>query len=56
MNVQLDHNMKLEEDTRYNQLNFMLTALEVQDDKTLLESISSYYKINYVTAKLFHLL
>lgn len=56
VNVELDHNMKLEEDTRYNHLNFMLTALEVQDDKTLLESLSSYYKINYVTDKLFHLL
>lgn len=38
VNVQLDHNMKLEEDTRYNQLNFMLTALDVQDDKTLMET------------------
>ena len=56
VNVQLDHNMKLEEDTRYNQLNFMLTALDVQDDKTLMESISNYYKLNYVTDKLFHLL
>ena len=56
VNVQLDHNMKLEEDTRYNQLNFMLTALEVQDDKTLIESLSSYYKLNYVADKLFHLL
>ena len=56
VNVQLDHNMKLEEDTRYNQLNFMLTALDVQDDKTLMESISNYYKLNYVTDKLFLLL
>lgn len=40
--VLLGQDMKLEEDTRYNQLNFMLTALEMQDDKTLLECIKKY--------------
>lgn len=56
VNVQLDNNMKLEEDTRYDHLNFMLTALEVQDDKTLVESLSSYYKSNYVISRAFKLL
>ncbi len=56
VNVRLDHNMKLEEDTRYNQINFMLTALEMQDDKTLTESLNSYYKTNHVISEAFKLL
>ncbi|MGB8453012.1 MAG: DUF5717 family protein [Anaerocolumna sp.] len=56
VNVQLDNNMKLDEDTRYNHINFILTALEVQDDKTLIESLSNYIKTNYVMAKAFNLL
>lgn len=56
VNVKLDNSMKLDEDTRYNHLNFILTALEVQDDKTLIESISNYYKINHVTSRAFKLL
>jgi hypothetical protein len=56
VNVQLDHNMKLEEDTRYDHLNFLLTALEVQDDKTLIESLSNYYTTDYVISKVFKLL
>lgn len=56
INVQLHNCTKLDEDTRYNHLNFMLMALEVQDDKTLLENLSNYYKVKYVTGKAFHLL
>ncbi len=56
VNVRLDNSMKLEEDTRYNHINFMLTALEVQDDKTLIESLSNYYRVNYVVSKAFKIL
>lgn len=56
VSVELDHNMKLEEDTRYDHLNFLLTALEVQDDKTLIESLSNYYTTDYVISKAFKLL
>ncbi|QHQ59549.1 hypothetical protein Ana3638_01010 [Anaerocolumna sedimenticola] len=56
VNVKLDNSMKLEEDTRYNHINFMLTAMEVQDDKTLMESLDNYYKKHYVISKVFKLL
>ncbi len=56
VNVRLDHDMKLEEDTRYNHINFMLTALDVQDDITLIESLRNYYKTNHVISKAFRLL
>ncbi|BCJ96162.1 hypothetical protein acsn021_37310 [Anaerocolumna cellulosilytica] len=51
--VRLGQDMKLEEDTRYNQLNFMLTALEMQDDKTLSECINNYYMQQSVIKDLF---
>jgi hypothetical protein len=53
VNVQLGQDMELEEDTRYNQLNFMLTALEMQDDKTLSECIKNYYMQQSVIKDLF---
>ena len=56
VNVKLDNSMKLEEDTRYDHINFMLTALEVQDDKTLMESLDNYYKKQYIASKVFKLL
>lgn len=56
VNLELNDYEKSNEDTRYNHLNFMLAALEEQDDETLLESLSFYYKTKYVTDKVFHLL
>lgn len=46
VNISLGQDMKLEEDTWYNQINFLLTALEMKDDTTLLEGLD-----NLVTTK-----
>lgn len=46
VNASLGQDMKLEEDSWYNQINFLLTGLEMKDEKTVLEGIK-----NYVTTK-----
>ncbi len=53
VNVQLDQNMKLDEDTNYNIINFMLTAMDMQDEKTLMDSIGNFVKTNYVISQVF---
>jgi len=51
--VQLDQNRQLDEDTKYDHINFMLTAIDMQDEKTLMDSISNYVKTNYVMSQIF---
>ncbi|MDF2589231.1 MAG: hypothetical protein K0S41_3072 [Anaerocolumna sp.] len=53
VSVQLDQEMMLDEDTRYNHINFMLTAMDMQDDKSLVDSMSNYIKTSYTIKKLF---
>jgi hypothetical protein len=53
VNIQLEQNLHLDDDTRYNRINFMLTAIEMQDEKTLLDSICNYIKTEYAISKIF---
>jgi hypothetical protein len=53
VNVKLSQNMQLDEDTKYNHINFMQTAMDMQDEKTLIDSISNYIKTNYVISQVF---
>lgn len=56
VNVSLGQDMKLEEDTWYNQINFLLTALEMKDDKTLLEGIENLVTTKHLANDLFKIL
>ena len=51
--VKLGEDMELDEDTRFNHLNFMLMAMDMKDEKTMIESIESYIKKGYVISKIF---
>ncbi|MDF2473604.1 MAG: hypothetical protein K0R21_1386 [Anaerocolumna sp.] len=51
--ITLDSNIKLEDDTRYNHINYILTAVEMQDEKTVMDSIEQYSKTEYLITKLF---
>ncbi len=51
--VKLGEDIELEEDTRFNHLNFMLMAMDMKDEKTMLDSIESYIKKSYVISKIF---
>jgi hypothetical protein len=53
VSVELDQDMMIDEDTRYNQINFMLTAMDMQDDKSLVDSMSNYIKTSYAIKNLF---
>lgn len=53
VNVTLGQDMKLEEDTWYNQINFLLTALEMKDEKTLLEGIENFVTTKHLANDLF---
>lgn len=53
--VKVDADFDAEED-RYNQLNLMLIAQEVQDEKTLLELIDNYIKTDYASKEAFKML
>lgn len=53
MNVQLEEDMNLEEDTKYSQINLMLTAMEMQDENSLADSLSNYIKSNYAICEVF---
>lgn len=53
--VKVDADFDVEED-RYNQLNLMLMAQEVQDEKTLLELIDNYIKTDYASKEAFKML
>lgn len=56
VNVSLGQDMKLEEDTWYNQINFLLTALELKDDKTLLEGLDNFVTTKYLANELFKMI
>lgn len=56
VNVSLGQDMKLEEDTWYNQINFLLTALELKDDKTLLEGIDNFVTTKHLANELFKMI
>lgn len=51
--VKLGEDMELDEDTRFNHLNFMLMAMDMKDEKTMLESIESYIRKGYVISNIF---
>ncbi len=53
--VKADADFDVEED-RYNQLNLMLMAQEVQDEKTLLELIDNYIRTDYASKEAFKML
>lgn len=53
--VKVDADFDAEED-RYNQLNLMLMAQEVQDEKTLLELIDNYIRTDYAANEAFKML
>jgi hypothetical protein len=56
VNVSLGQDMKLEEDTWYNQINFLLTALEMKDDKTLLEGLENIVTTKHLANELFNII
>ncbi len=51
--VKLGEDMELDEDTRFNHLNFMLMAMDMKDEKTMIDSIESYIRKGYVLSKVF---
>ncbi len=51
--IRLDHIGSLDEDTRYNRINFMLTAIDMQEEKTLTDSMCNYVKTEYAIARVF---
>ena len=53
--VRVDADFDVEED-RYNQLNLMLMAQEVQDEKTLLELMDNYIRTDYASKEAFKML
>jgi len=53
MEVKLGEETELDEDTRFNHLNFMLMAMDMKDEKTMLSSIESYLTKRYIISNLF---
>jgi hypothetical protein len=51
--IRLEHNLQVDEESKYNQINFMLSAITMQDETSLMDSLSNYVKNNYVISKLF---
>jgi len=51
-NVCFDKEME-EEETKYNQINLMLMAGEMKDDKTSLDLMENYIKTEYIVSKCF---
>lgn len=51
--IRLEHNLQVDEESKYNQINFMLSAITMQDETSLMDSLSNYVKTNYVISKLF---
>ena len=52
--LQYDKDMPVEANSRYNQINIMLKAIESQDDETLLEIMEQYVMSEYIINKCFH--
>ena len=52
--LQYDKDMPVEVNSRYNQINLMLKAIENQDDETLLEIMDQYVMSEYIISKCFH--
>lgn len=53
VNVTLGQDIKLEEDTWYNQINCILATFEMKDDVTLLEEMEKYLTTRYLVDDLF---
>jgi hypothetical protein len=51
--VQNDRDVSEDEESKYNQLNLMLTAREMQDEKTLMDRMEHYIKTEYIISKCF---
>jgi hypothetical protein len=51
--VQNDRDAYSEEESKYNQLNLMLEALKMQDEKTLMAMMEHYIKSEYIIEKSF---
>lgn len=53
INVKLDKSMDEEDDSKYNQINLMLMARELKDDKTLVQIMDSYIRNEFMINGLF---
>ena len=51
--LQNDCDTPEEEESKYNQINLMLIAMEMQDDNTLLAIMENYVKNEYMIAECF---
>ena len=51
--VQNDRDASGEEETKYNQLNLILAARNMQDEKTLMDMMEHYVKSEYIISKIF---
>lgn len=49
----LEVEFSLDMDTRYNHINFMISSMDLQDDKTLMESLLVYMKNQYIIDEVF---
>ncbi len=54
IHLQYDKEMSVEEESRYNQINLMLRAIEDQDDSSLLEAMEQYVMGEYIISECFH--
>jgi hypothetical protein len=52
--LQFDPEATHDEDSRYNQINLMLMAMEIKDDSTLLELMENYIQKEYLAESCFH--
>lgn len=50
---QIDSDKVNDETTKYGQINLILTALDLQDDKTTIDMLENYYRMEYTVNKLF---
>ncbi|MDF2951830.1 MAG: hypothetical protein K0S18_1413 [Anaerocolumna sp.] len=52
--IKLDGNCLIEDaDTSYHLINYILTAIDMQDEKTVMESMEQYIKTKFLISKLF---
>lgn len=51
--IELGQTMEINEDNRYNKINFMLLAKDTKDDKTFIDIYNKIKKMDYVLSKIY---